>query len=78
MTNYSVLRHPVLHDEAVKRYRTVRRGFMFFLEVGASGAETQQIEQETARLIGGLQWLSIWNGMTAKTSEKRERYFFHS
>lgn len=42
MTNYSVLRHPVLHDEAVKRYGTVRRGFMFFLELGASEAERRR------------------------------------
>lgn len=42
MTNYSVLRHPVLHDEVVKRYGTVRRGFIFFLELGASEAERRR------------------------------------
>lgn len=51
MTNYSVLRHAAPFNEAAERYGTVRCGFMLFLEVGASGAETQRIEQETARLM---------------------------
>ena len=42
MTNYSVLRNAVPLDEAAERYGTVRRGFMFFLELGASEAERRR------------------------------------